>query len=147
MFEFTQVTQVWDKFFKLLIRRKSTQDEKVCLIKGNKLKLAQFEFLSFFFYKIVRWLFDNLIIQIFHPENFITTFFSSEYFYYSTRRLTLLPVLLPCWKSEKLLILDLSLSNLIPCLAKKVLYNAFLAYIFFIQIGGFHSTCNFLGGS
>ena len=39
------------QYFKSFSREKSTQDEKGCLIKGNDLKVAQVELLSFFIFK------------------------------------------------------------------------------------------------
>ena len=41
-------------FSKMLSQEKSSQDEKVSFIKGNELKLTQFELLSFFIFKNVR---------------------------------------------------------------------------------------------
>ena len=41
-------------FFKRLFNReKSTQDEKVCFIKGNELKVTQIELFSFFIFENV----------------------------------------------------------------------------------------------
>ena len=48
-FEFAQITHILMHHFKSFSRIKSTQDEKVHSIKGNELKLTQFELLSFFF--------------------------------------------------------------------------------------------------
>ena len=51
--KFTQTTHICEHHFKSFSRVKSTQDEKVRLIKGNELKLTQDELLSFFFFKRV----------------------------------------------------------------------------------------------
>ena len=40
--------------FKSFVREKSTQDEKMCFIKGNELKLTQVRLLSFFIIKSAR---------------------------------------------------------------------------------------------
>ena len=47
--QFSQITRVWVYHFKLFSLVKSTEDEKVLFIKGNKLKLTQVELLSFIF--------------------------------------------------------------------------------------------------
>ena len=53
--EFTQKnSSLGAVFFNSLSREKSTQDEKVHFIKGNKLKLTQVELLSFFIFKSVK---------------------------------------------------------------------------------------------
>ena len=41
-------------YFKLFIRVKSTQDEKMRFFLGNQLKLTQVELLSFFYFKSVQ---------------------------------------------------------------------------------------------
>ena len=46
--EFTQITRIRVHHFKSLSLIKSTQDEKVNLVKGNELKLTQVELLSSF---------------------------------------------------------------------------------------------------
>ena len=48
-FNFTQITQIGVHHFKSFSRVKSIQDEIVCFIKRNELKLTQVELLSFFF--------------------------------------------------------------------------------------------------
>ena len=50
IFGFTEITQVWEHYFKLNNRVQSTQDEKARFIKGNELKLTQVELFSFFFF-------------------------------------------------------------------------------------------------
>ena len=53
--EFTQITQVWVRYFKTVYRAKSTQDGKVRFIKGNE-KLIQDEVFFFSFLKRVSFL-------------------------------------------------------------------------------------------
>ena len=59
-FEFTQKTHGWVYFLKSFSREKSTQDEKVCLIKGNELKVTQVELLSSFIFKSVTIYYHNV---------------------------------------------------------------------------------------
>ena len=79
MFEFTQVTQV--DYFKSFSRVKSSQDEKVCFIQGNELKLVQVELLLFFrfksiwtgflvsAFKYIQTVLNKINIHFFHDKN------------------------------------------------------------------------------
>ena len=51
--EFNQITQVCGHLLKSFSRENLTQDEKAHFIKGNELKVNQFELLSFFIFKSV----------------------------------------------------------------------------------------------
>ena len=69
-FEYTQITQFLERFFKSLCREKLTEDENVRFIKGNKLKLAQVELLSFLIFKSVHLLSIKILVKLPHFAKF-----------------------------------------------------------------------------